>query len=418
MGERLKRYRLVIAIGIAFLIGLLVGYAFMVAVPEESARAEYIAWFKAIGDIFVRLVKVIIPVIIFFTISSAVASIKNAKTLGKILLWILIIYIITSIIGATWGLIGGTVFKPGAGVNLTPPSDYTAPTPMKGPEILLSFFKTDFSQLLTAKGAMTMIIFAILFGAAVTLLGDRGRKVADQLKLISDTLIKVVRIIMWYAPIAIFGYGVWLMATYGPKILGAYGKFLGVDYLMTFIHFFLVYSIIVVLGGLSPLKFFKEQSEPFVIAYSTRSSAVNLPFNMAAAKRMGVPDEVFGITVPIGATVNMDGTALYQVLSALFIAQLFGIHLGPGAFGLIVFSALVGSVATAAIPSGGTIMLAFVLSVVGLPLEGIAIMMAVDPIADALRTAVNASGDNACSVLITRLIGMKLRKGPTTESEL
>ena len=242
--------------------------------------------------------KVIIPVIIFFTISSAVASIKNAKTLGKILLWILIIYIITSIIGATWGLIGGTVFKPGAGVNLTPLSGYVAPTPMKGPEILLSFFKTDFSQLLTAKGAMTMIIFAILFGMAVTLLGDRGRKVADQLKLISDTLIKVVRIIMWYAPIAIFGYGVWLMATYGPKILGAYGKFLGVDYLMTFIHFFLVYSIVVMLGGLSPLKFFKEQSEPFVIAYSTRSSAVNLPFNMAAAKRMGVPDEVFGITVP------------------------------------------------------------------------------------------------------------------------
>ena len=220
---------------------------------------------------------------------------------------------------------------------------------------------------------------------------------------------------MWYAPIALFGYGVWLMATYGPKILGAYGKFLGADYLMTFIHFFLVYSIVVLLGGLSPLKFFKEQAEPFIIAYSTRSSAVNLPFNMAAAKRMGVPDEVFGITVPIGATVNMDGTALYQVMSALFIAQLFNIHLGPSAYGLLIFSALVGSVATAAIPSGGTIMLAFVLSVVGLPLEGIAIMMAVDPIADALRTAVNASGDNACSVLITRLIGMKLRKGPVTE---
>ncbi len=411
MTGKLKRYRLVIAIGTAFLLGLLVGYGFMVAIPNESARAEYIAWFKALGDIFVRLVKMIIPLIIFFTISSAVASIRNAKTLGKILIWILIIYIITSIIGATWGLIGGTVFKPGEGVNLTPPSGYKGPVRMTGPEILLSFFKSEFSMLLTAKGAMTMIIFAILFGAATTLLGDRGQRVANALSLVSDTLIKVVRIIMWYAPIAIFGYGVWLLATYGPRILGAYGKFLGVDYLMTFIHFFLVYSIIVLLGGLSPLKFFKEQSEPFVIAYSTRSSAVNLPFNMAAAKRMGVPDEVFGITVPIGATVNMDGTALYQVLSALFIAQLFGIHLGPGAYGLIVFAALVGSVATAAIPSGGTIMLAFVLSVVGLPLEGIAIMMAVDPIADALRTAVNASGDNACSVLITRLIGLKLRKG-------
>jgi len=159
---------------------------------------------------------------------------------------------------------------------------------------------------------------------------------------------------------------------------------------------------------IQPIKYFKAQLTPFFVAFTTRSSAVTLPVNMEAARRMGVPDEVFNITLPIGATVNMDGTALYQALSAVFIAQLFGIQLTPAQILLVIIAAVIGSVATAAIPGGGTIMLAYVLSVVGLPLEGIGIMMVIDPIADAMKTAVNASGDNACTVLITRLTGYKL----------
>jgi len=174
-------------------------------------------------------------------------------------------------------------------------------------------------------------------------------------------------------------------------------------------HFFVIYSIIVAAGGLNPLKYFKYQSTPFLIAFTTRSSAVTLPYNMEASRRMGVPEEVFNLTLPVGATVNMDGTALYQALSSLFIAQLFGISLTPAQLGLAMTAAVIGSVATAAIPGGGTIMLAYVLGVVGLPLEGVGIMMVIDPIADAIRTAINASGDNACSVLITRLAGFKLR---------
>jgi len=214
---------------------------------------------------------------------------------------------------------------------------------------------------------------------------------------------------MYYAPIAVFCYAAWLIIQYGPKILGAYARFLGVQYGFTLFHFFVVYSIIVVLGGLNPVKYFKAQSTPFFVAFTTRSSAVTLPFNIEAARRMGVPDEVFGVTLPIGATVNMDGTALYQALSAVFIAQLFGIQLTPAHLSLAVVAAVIGSVATAAIPGGGTIMLAYVLAAVGLPLEGVGIMMAIDPIADAIRTTINVSGDNACTVLITRLLGYKLK---------
>ncbi|MGC9164556.1 MAG: dicarboxylate/amino acid:cation symporter [Thermoprotei archaeon] len=402
-----KATTLLLAIAIAFIIGIVLGYALNFAIPDSAVRASIVAWFKALGDIFVRLIRIIIPVLILFTIASATSSIASGRRLGVLLLWILVLYIGTSALAAFWGVLTGSIFNPGVGVGLQPPKDYKPPTPPSGIDVLMSFFQLDFSSLLTVGGSMTMIIFAILLGVSVVLLGDEGRKVANYLSLGSKITISFVTLIMYYAPIAIFGYAVWLMATYGPVMLGAYGKFLAGQYAFTLIHFFVIYSILVLLGGLNPIKYFKAQLTPFLIAFTTRSSAVTLPYNMDAAKKMGVPDEVFGVTLPIGATVNMDGTALYQALSAMFVAQLFGIPLQSYQYGLIIISAIIGSVATAAIPGGGTIMLAYVLSVVGLPLEGIGIMLVIDPIADAIRTAINVSGDNACTVLITRLIGLK-----------
>ncbi|MGC8948827.1 MAG: dicarboxylate/amino acid:cation symporter [Thermoprotei archaeon] len=402
-----KATTLLLAIAIAFIIGIVLGYALNFAIPDSAVRASIVAWFKALGDIFVRLIRIIIPVLILFTIASATSSIASGRRLGVLLLWMLVLYIGTSALAAFWGVLTGSIFNPGVGVGLQPPKDYKPPTPPSGIDVLMSFFQLDFSSLLTVGGSMTMIIFAILLGVSVVLLGDEGRKVANYLSLGSKITISFVTLIMYYAPIAIFGYAVWLMATYGPVMLGAYGKFLAGQYAFTLIHFFVIYSILVLLGGLNPIKYFKAQLTPFLIAFTTRSSAVTLPYNMDAAKKMGVPDEVFGVTLPIGATVNMDGTALYQALSAMFVAQLFGIPLQSYQYGLIIISATIGSVATAAIPGGGTIMLAYVLSVVGLPLEGIGIMLVIDPIADAIRTAINVSGDNACTVLITRLIGLK-----------
>jgi len=400
--------RLLIAIAVGFLLGLLVGFALLYA--PEATRSGAATWFKALGDIFVRLIRVVIPPLIFFTIAAAVASMADLRRLGMVFLWMFILYIGTSALAAFWGVLAGTIFQPGVGVGLKPPANYTPPTPPSAVDILLSFFQTDFSLLLTVGGSMTMIIFAIIVGVAAVLLGGEGRNLYTFLSLGSKVMITTVRIVMYYAPVAIFGYAAWLISTYGPKMLGAYGMFLLAQYSFTFLHFFVIYSIIVAAGGLNPLKYFKYQSTPFLIAYTTRSSAVTLPYNMEAAKRMGVPDEVFQITLPIGATVNMDGTALYQALSALFIAQLFGISLTPAQVGLAVVAAVIGSVATAAIPGGGTIMLAFVLGTLGLPLEGVGIMMVIDPITDAIRTAVNASGDTACSVLITKFVGLKLRQ--------
>lgn len=296
------------------------------------------------------------------------------------------------------------IFAPGSGVKLELPPGYTPPKPPIGTDILLSFFAIDFSVLLTVGGPMTMIIFAITLGIAVVLLGEEGRPIPKILSLGSRLSVGIVRIIMYYAPVAIFFYAAWLMAEYGPAVLAEYAKFLGVQYGFSLMHFFVIYTIIVSIAGLNPLVYFKAQFTPFIVAFTTRSSAVTLPYNMEAARKIGVSDEVYGITLPIGATINMDGTALYQALSAMFIAQLFGITLTPYQLGILIFAALVGSIATAAIPGGGTVMLAYVLYVLGLPLEGIGIMLVIDPIADAIRTAINVSGDNACTVLIDKRI--------------
>jgi len=358
----------------------------------------------------VRVIRVAIPPLIFFTIAAAIATIADARRLGSMLILILVIYLGTSAVAASVGIAAGLALSPGAGVGLKVPEGYKPPTPPSGVDVLLSFFQVEFGNLLTVGGSMTMIIFSILVGVASVFMGGSGRRVAELLSTGSELMVSLVRVVMYYAPVAVFAYAAWLMIAYGPTLLGAYAKFLAAQYSFTIMYFLVMYSLLVTAGGVNPLTYFRAQLTPFIIAFTTRSSAVALPANFEAAKRMGVPREIYSITLPIGATVNMDGTAIYQALSAVFIAQLFGIALTPYHLTLLVLAAVIGSVATAAVPGGGTIMLAYVLSVLGLPLEGVGIMLAIDPIADALRTAVNISGDNAATALIAKLVGYRLKQ--------
>jgi len=394
---------IIIAMIVALILGGLIGYVFGEGVKD----------LRILGDIFLRILRTIIPPLIFFTIGYAIASIVDLRRLGSTLVLMLILYIVTSIVATTWGITAGLLFSPGVGIGLTPPPGYTPPKPATWQDIVLSFFSLDFAEVLSVGGALKLIVFTGLFGLAVSLLGDAGAPVRSFLEAGSKVFIKLVSFLMYYAPVAVFGYSAWLIGVYGPKIAGGYIKLILASYTFTLLHFLVIYAIIVYIGGLNPLKYFREQLEPFLVAFTTRSSAATLPVNMRAAERMGIPGDIYRLTLPVGATINMDGTALYQTLSAVFIAQLFGITLGFDKLLLLVVAALIGSIATAAIPGGGLIMLAFVLASIGLPLEGIAIILAVDPILDAIRTAINVSGDNACSILLTRLI---YGKPPTPQS--
>jgi len=389
-----KARYIVVAMVIALIIGGLLGYV----------GGKTVSDLKILGDIFVRILRTIIPPLIFFTIGYAVASILDLRRLGSILVIVIIIFIGTSIIAASLGVVSGLVFRPGEGIGLEVPPGYTPPKPATWVDIVMSFFSIDFSELLTVGGALKLIVFTLIFGLGVALLGDAGAPIRSFLEAGSRVFIKIVSLLMYYAPIAVFGYSAWLVGVYGPEIAKGYIKLVIASYTFTLFHFIVLYGLMVWIAGLDPRRYFREQLEPFLVAFTTRSSAATLPVNMRAAERMGIPRDIYNITLPIGATVNMDGTALYQALSALFVAQLFGITLGFDKLLLLILATLIGSIATAAIPGGGLIMLAFVLSTVGLPLEGIAIILAVDPILDAIRTAINVSGDNASSALLTRIL--------------
>lgn len=403
---------MIVAIVVGFVLGIIVGLI-VVSIAPSDVQTGLATWFKALGDIFVRLIRIVIPLLIFFTIASGIVSIASVRVLGSILIYMLTLYIATSALAAFWGVLGGVLFTPGAGYKLELPKDYTPPKPPSGPDILLSFFSLDFNVLLTVGGATSMIIFAIILGVAVVLLGEQGRGLASSIQTLSRLFIQIIVLVMLYAPVAVFCYAAWLIIVYGPKIVEAYARFVAVQYSFSLFHFIVIYGILVLLGGLNPLTYYRIQLTPFSVAFTTRSSAVTLPVNMEAAKRMGIREELFNVTLPVGATVNMDGTALYQALSALFIAQLFGITLEPAQLLMVIVGAVIGSIATAAIPGGGTVMLAYVLSLAGLPLEGIAIMLAIDPITDAMRTAINVSGDNACTVLLNKLLGQRLTQQPS-----
>ncbi|MEM0497329.1 MAG: dicarboxylate/amino acid:cation symporter [Acidilobaceae archaeon] len=395
MSVEIKKARyIVVAMVIALIIGGLLGYV----------GGKTVSDLKILGDIFVRILRTIIPPLIFFTIGYAVASILDLRRLGSILVIVIIIFIGTSIIAASLGVVSGLVFKPGEGIGLEVPPGYTPPKPATWVDIVMSFFSIDFSELLTVGGALKLIVFTLIFGLGVALLGDAGAPIRSFLEAGSRVFIKIVSLLMYYAPIAVFGYSAWLVGVYGPEIAKGYIKLVIALYTFALFHFIVTYGLMVWIAGLDPRRYFREQLEPFLVAFTTRSSAATLPVNMRAAERMGIPRDIYNITLPIGATVNMDGTALYQALSALFVAQLFGITLGFDKLLLLILATLIGSIATAAIPGGGLIMLAFVLSTVGLPLEGIAIILAVDPILDAIRTAINVSGDNASSALLTRIL--------------
>lgn len=389
-----KKYALIVAISIGFLLGLGVGLA--------TGKAA--AVLKPLGDLFIRLMRMIVTPLVIITIAAAVAQIADLRRLGKLVIGMFIVFLILSGLGASIMLPAALAFGPGVGVGLTPPAGYTPPTPPSVVDLILGVVPYDFVDIFSVAGLLKAIFFSIVLGLAVSLAGEKGKPVARALSYLSDVVLKIVFIVMWVAPIGVFGYAAWLMGTYGTAILVAYGKLITLNYSVSLAFFFIVYTIVVALSRLNPLVYWRNIIEPALVAFTTRSSAVTLPLNIRAAQRSGVPDYVTNLVLPVGATCHMDGTAMYQVLCAVFIAQAFGISLDPALFATIIIVGTLAAVGTAAIPGGGLLMLAMTVAAAGLPLEGIALIVAIDPILDMLRTMINASGDVAVATLMARIL--------------
>jgi len=401
----MKKIKLHTKIFIGLILGVIVGLVF-----REKAQI-----IEPIGTIFLRLITMIVVPLVLVSLTLGTASLGDVRKLGRIGLKTIAYFVVTTVIAISVGLTLANIVKPGEGLNEDVRTQLYKNFESKAQidfqrieekppisEILINIIPTNPLKALIEGNMLQVIFLALLFGVAFSLIKrEKSKPVLNFLEGVNDAIIQIVHIAMNLAP-----YGVLAL------IAAVIGKF-GVDILFTLLKYSLVvlggliiytFSInsvaVSILGRTNPLFFFKAVKEAMIIAFSTSSSNAALPVAMECVEHIGVSREYSSFVIPLGATVNMDGTALYQGVAAVFIAQIYAIPLGLTDQITIVVMAVLSSVGAAGVPSAGIITLAMVLKQIGIPLEGIALILGVDRFLDMCRTTTNIIGDMACSIVI------------------
>ncbi|MBC2397647.1 dicarboxylate/amino acid:cation symporter [Clostridium tetanomorphum] len=387
---------LVTKIMIGLILGVIVGLLF---VPAPKIATNYI---KPIGVLFLNLIKMTIVPLVFASLVVGAASIGDVKKLGRIGGKTMIYFFITTAIAIVIGLTIANIFKPGVGIPL---GEVTKPKTSEAPSLiqtLLDIVPTNPIDAL-AKGNMLQIIFFALFtGVGATYIGEKGKPYLKFCDSLAEIMYKITEVIMSLAPYGVFALIVPVIATNGPKVLLPLIKLIGVCYLGFVLHSIIAYSFSVsIFSKISAKQFFKGTSPATAIAFSTSSSSGTLPITIKTVREtFGISEGIASFVLPLGTTINMDGTAIYQGVCAMFIAQAYGIPLTIGQQVTILLTALLASIGTAGVPGAGFMMLMMVLSSVGLPLEGAALIAGIDRILDMGRTAVNVTGNVAASIVV------------------
>ncbi|MGD9552649.1 MAG: dicarboxylate/amino acid:cation symporter [Candidatus Caldatribacteriota bacterium] len=383
---------------IGFIIGIILG----------AIWGPGISWIQPIGTIFLNLLKMLIVPLIFSSLVVGVSSIAEPKKLGRVAGKTIAYYLITTAVAIIIGLLIGNILQPGAGMNLV--LEGTAQEAAKAPSLidtLINLIPTNPIGAMAQGTILQVIVFALFFGYAMTRAGEKGKAVLTFFEGFAETMYKLTGIVMEFAPYGVLALIAVTVGKHGLSVLVPFAKLILAVYLGVIIHAVVVYSgMVSLVAKMSPLKFFKGFAEATLLAFTTCSSSGTLPVSMRAAQEnLGVSPTISSFVLPLGATVNMDGTALYQGICALFVAQAYGIHLGLGGQLTILLTALLASIGTAGVPGAGLVMLSMVLTSVGLPLEGVALIAGIDRILDMARTAINVTGDGACAVVVAKTEG-------------
>ncbi|GAA0565972.1 dicarboxylate/amino acid:cation symporter [Halomonas salifodinae] len=358
---------------------------------------------KPIGTLFINAIKMLIVPLVFCSLVVGVTSMQDTRKLGRIGLKSVVLYLGTTAVAISIGLGMGTLFSPGEGVNMVAADSAVAaseaPTLV---ETLLNMIPTNPVDALATGNILQIIVFALGLGIALNLCGEKAKPAVQVFESLAEGMYKLTELVMKLAPYGVFGLMAWVAGTYGMDILLPLIQVVAVTYLGCVIHVMVFYSGLVSgLGRLNPVRYLKGLINPAAVAFTTTSSSGTLPASIKAAREeMGVSKGVSSFVLPLGATINMDGTALYQGVCALFIAQAFGVDLAFSDYLLIIMTSTLASIGTAGVPGAGLIMLSLVLTTVGLPMEGLAIIAGIDRILDMARTTVNVCGDLMVSVLV------------------
>lgn len=359
-------------------------------------------YIKPIGTIYLNLIKMIVVPVVLLSIIQGIVSLKDIKKVGAIGGRTVAFYLVTTALAVTIGLVFANVLNVGAGFTL--PAEELVYEAKEAPSFIDTIVNIFPSNAITPLANATMlqvIVIALFFGFGIILSGEKGKLAADVVESFAEVCFRIMGFIIQLSAIGVFCLICPVIASNGPEILLPLVKVILVAYAAYILHMVVVYSSSVKLfANLSPLKFFRGMAQPIVFAFSSASSVGVLPFNLEATEKLGVRKEISSFVLPLGATINMDGTAIYQGVCAIFIAQIFGIELTISAQLMIILTAVLASIGTAGVPGSGVIMLSMVLQSVGLPLEGIALVLGIDRILDMGRTVVNITGDAACAICV------------------
>ena len=408
MEKSKKKLSLPAKIFIGMLAGILVGLLFL---KNPEFTTDYL---KPIGTIYINLLKFLVVPVVLFSITDGVISLKDLKRVGSVGLKTFLYYMCTTALAVVIGLVIVNLFKgffpalPSADLGAL---EYTAKESPSVMSVIVGIFPDNLVKPMVNADMLPVIVIAIFFGAGILASGEKGAKIGEWINCMNDVVMKIMMMIIEFTPYGVFCLMANVVAVNGPSIVGTLAIVIGVAYIGYIIHVVVVYGLSVkFLSGMSPIAFFKGLAPAMICAFTTTSSNATLPLNIECCNEMGAEPEISSCVLPLGATINMDGTAIYQAVCAVFIACCYGVDLTLAQMAMIVLTATLASVGTAGVSGAGMIMLAMVLTSVGLPVEGIAIIAGVDKLFDMGRTTLNITGDATCAMWISKVERSKKAK--------
>jgi Na+/H+-dicarboxylate symporter len=397
----MKKLQLTTKIFIGLALGIVLG---IILQPNPDIATKFV---KPFGTLFLNLIKLVIVPLVFSSLVVGTCSMDDVRKLGRIGGKTMAYYLFTTAFAVTIGLVLANLSNVGGGFSIPIDAKVEVAEAPNVIDTLLNIIPANPLKALVEGNMLQIIAFALIIGAGIIGIGEKGKVLFNFFDAMADVMYKIIAVIMEFAPIGVFALITPVVAQNGPGVLLPLLKLIIVVYAGCAIHAIFTYSSTVALfAKVSPIQFFKGIAPAMVFAFTTASSSATLPINMKRTEEnLGVPKSICSFCLPLGATVNMDGTAIYQGICAFFIAQVYGIDLPISAQLTIILTATLASIGTAGVPGAGMIMLGMVLQSVGLPMEGIALIAGVDRILDMMRTMINITGDSACSVIVAATEG-------------
>ncbi len=402
----MKKLSLTTQIGIALLLAVLVGVLL-------HNQADFVnTYIKPIGIIFLNLLKFIVVPLVLFSIMAGILSMNDISKVGKLGLRALLYFMTTTLFAVTLGLVVPSLLKgilPLIRINTEAAAEVVETPHLTVMDQIVNMFPNNILEPVSSMAMMQIIVIALFFGIAMVHVGEKGEMARKVTLSFNDVVGKILEYIMALAPIGVFCMLTPVVVENGPAVLGSYAALLALAYFCFAVHAGVVYaSAVGLLGGLSPLKFFKGMQPAMLFAFSSDSSVATLPYTMQCTEKLGVNKDIGRFVLSLGATINMDGVAIYLCVASVFMAACCGIDLTMSQYLAIAFASTVASIGTPGIPGGSLALMAMVFASAGIPVECVAVAAGIDRIIDMGRTVMSVTGDASCAVVMQRIVGKKL----------